>query len=172
MVPSPNERKALTFLVLLALSGSAVRVWRARLPPPSAEEAAALDRQLRRADSASTAERGPKRGARTKASKPPKTPPAPQAWPVDVDRATVAQLDDLPGIGPVLAARIVAHRDSAGGFGSIEALCEVRGIGPKTAARLRPLVTFTGPQRPVSAKCGEGSKSSRNSRKPRAGKSR
>ena len=60
--------------------------------------------------------------------------------PLDVNRATAAQLEALPGIGPALAARILAHRDSAGGFRTLEDLRQVRGIGPAMLERMRPLV--------------------------------
>lgn len=59
---------------------------------------------------------------------------------VDLNTATVAQLDDLPGVGPVTAAAIVAWRDSHGRFTSVDQLGEVDGIGPARLARLRPLV--------------------------------
>ncbi len=76
-------------------------------------------------------------------------PNARSSDPIDVDRADAATLDLLPGIGPALAARIVADRDSLGPFGSLEALQRVRGIGPALAARLGPRVTFSGPPRPT-----------------------
>jgi competence ComEA-like helix-hairpin-helix protein len=63
---------------------------------------------------------------------------------IDVNRADAALLATLPGVGPVLAARIVAHRDSAGPFGSAEDLLAVRGVGDATLARLRGRVR-TGP---------------------------
>lgn len=162
-VPTANERKALGFFVLVALSGSAVRVWRARLPPVPQASAGALERQLDRVDSA-------RRSAarRTKKAQPAAPEAAARRAPVDMDRADSAQLDSLPGIGPVLARRIMAYRDSAGAFGSMEALCEVKGIGRALSERLGPLVTFSAPRRPVSATCGKGSKSSRNSYKPKA----
>ena len=56
--------------------------------------------------------------------------------PVDLNRATAEELTRLPGIGPVLAARIVAYRDSAGPFATVEALGAVQGIGPATLARV------------------------------------
>jgi competence protein ComEA len=61
--------------------------------------------------------------------------------PVNLNTATVAELDGLPGIGPVLAQRIVDHRTSAGPFGSVEELDDVPGIGPAIAAELAGLVT-------------------------------
>jgi DNA uptake protein ComE-like DNA-binding protein len=63
---------------------------------------------------------------------------------MDVDVASAAQLEALPRVGPALAARIVAARDSGGPFGSLEALGRVRGIGPAMLRQLGPLVTFSG----------------------------
>ena len=57
--------------------------------------------------------------------------------PLDLNTATAAELDALPGIGPVLAARIVEHRRH-GAFRSVEELLSVPGIGPRLLARLRP----------------------------------
>jgi len=58
------------------------------------------------------------------------------AWgaPVDVNRATVAELASLDGIGPKLGARIVAARP----FVTVDDIGKVRGIGPRRLARLRP----------------------------------
>ena len=150
--------------MLIALSGAGVRLWRAHqaAEPVSVD---ALDRQLARVDSA---QRAPKRGRRPPGTKTNADTAGAQRAPMDLDRATAAEIEALPGIGPALAARIVAFRDSVGSFGSMDALCEVRGVGPALSRRLSPLVTFSGPQRPVSGGCGEGSKSPRNPRKARA----
>ncbi|KGM08788.1 ABC transporter substrate-binding protein, partial [Cellulomonas bogoriensis 69B4 = DSM 16987] len=59
---------------------------------------------------------------------------------VDVNRADVSVLETLPGIGPVMAARIVEHR-TARPFTSVDELIEVTGIGPKVLAGIRDLVT-------------------------------
>ena len=64
--------------------------------------------------------------------------------PVDLDRASELEIDVLPRIGPALARRLVANRDSFGSFGSLEALGRVKGFGPATLKRLSPLVTFSG----------------------------
>ena len=61
--------------------------------------------------------------------------PAPA--PIDVNRAAAAELQRLTGIGPALAARIIAHRDNAGPFRTPEDLLAVRGIGPSTLERIR-----------------------------------
>lgn len=59
---------------------------------------------------------------------------------VDLNTATVEQLDGLPGIGPVTAAAIVAWRDANGRFTNIDQLGEVDGIGPARLEKLRDLV--------------------------------
>ena len=60
--------------------------------------------------------------------------------PLDVNVATAAQLEALPGIGEVKAAAILAVREDRGGFASLDELESVRGIGPSLAKRLRPLL--------------------------------
>jgi len=63
---------------------------------------------------------------------------------LDVDRASVAEWVRLPGIGPSLAARIVADRDAHGPFVAPEGLLRVRGIGPKILEKIRPFLTARG----------------------------
>lgn len=63
------------------------------------------------------------------------------AGPIDLNSATVEQLDALPGVGPATAQAIVDHRDRNGPFASVDALGDVRGIGPAKLEALRPLVT-------------------------------
>ena len=62
--------------------------------------------------------------------------PAVEGGPVDLNTATVADLDALPGIGPVLAQRIVDWRTEQGPFASVEQLREVTGIGEAKYADL------------------------------------
>lgn len=64
---------------------------------------------------------------------------------LDVNEADAESLQTLPGVGPSLAARIVAER-RVRAFDSVDDLVRVRGIGPATVARLRPLVS-AGPRR-------------------------
>ena len=61
--------------------------------------------------------------------------------PVNLNTASVDELDQLPGIGPVLAERILAWRTDNGGFRAVEDLDQVSGIGPSLLADLTPLVT-------------------------------
>lgn len=63
---------------------------------------------------------------------------------IDVDIATAEELEQLPRVGPALAERIVADRDSLGQFGSLEELGRVRGIGPAMLKLLAPVTTFSG----------------------------
>ena len=60
--------------------------------------------------------------------------------PLDLNQATEAQLDELPGVGPSTAAAIVEHRDRIGGFTSVDQLLDVRGIGEAKLEQIRPLV--------------------------------
>ncbi|ORV94287.1 hypothetical protein AWC11_04005 [Mycobacterium interjectum] len=59
---------------------------------------------------------------------------------LDLNTATVEQLDGLPGVGPVTAAAIVSWRQANGKFTSVDQLADVDGIGPARLEKLRPLV--------------------------------
>ena len=116
------ERRGARVLAVLLVLGTLTDLARARFPqwaalPPTAAspvapaDASALARPVSRA-------------------------PAPA--PLDLNTATAGELDALPGIGPVLAARIVEHRRQHGAFRNVEELLSVPGIGPRLLARLRP----------------------------------
>ena len=59
---------------------------------------------------------------------------------VQVNTASTTELETLPGVGPVMAGRIVSHREQNGPFAVFEDLLDVPGIGEATLARLRPLI--------------------------------
>jgi competence protein ComEA len=60
---------------------------------------------------------------------------------INLNTATVAELDTLPGVGPVLAQRIVDHRNRTGGFKSVEELRKVEGVGDARFEQIKDLVT-------------------------------
>ena len=68
-------------------------------------------------------------------------PPSMTGALVNLNSATLEQLDTLPGVGPVTAQSILDWRTKNGGFSSVDELLEVDGIGPATLQKLTPLVT-------------------------------
>ena len=64
---------------------------------------------------------------------------------INLNTATIRQLDQLPGVGPVLANRIVEFREKRGGFRRIEELLAVPGISEQRWQVLRPLLEVSGP---------------------------
>ena len=78
-----------------------------------------------------------KGGAATAASK---TTAAPTA-PVNLNTASAAQLEALPGVGASTAKRILEYRQKNGSFKKIEELMNVKGIGEKSFLKLKPLIT-------------------------------
>ena len=63
-------------------------------------------------------------------------------FPININTADAATLQLLPGIGPAYSERIVQYRLENGGFDSVDELTKIRGIGPKTLQKLRPVVTI------------------------------
>lgn len=72
-------------------------------------------------------------------------PPPPPEPPFAVNTVGVDTLVHLPGVGPVLAARIVASRAAEGPFRNVDDLRRVKGIGPRMAARLDTLLLYHAP---------------------------
>jgi competence protein ComEA len=60
---------------------------------------------------------------------------------LNLNTATVAQLEALPGIGRATAERILEYRQKSGGFKKVEDLMNVRGIGEKSFLKLKPMIT-------------------------------
>jgi competence protein ComEA len=132
---TPAELRAVLLLALALVVGTAVRLLRV----PAAAEAPATPASYATLDSLFAARSrttihtpGTPTGRQRKRS--------PAARSVDINRATLDELLTLPGIGPVNARRILDYRAAHGPFRSVEALAEVRGIGPRTLQRLRPFV--------------------------------
>lgn len=168
-MPTPAERQALLFVAAVAALGVGVRGCRALEPPTAAADRTALAAQMAAVDSA-VASGGARRPTTSRRRRPTTAvaaaPKAESRDPVgfsvgggpgasagvaavvDVDIASAAELDRLPGIGPSLAGRIVADREARGPFGSLQGLERVKGIGPALAAKLAPHVTFSLSPRP------------------------
>lgn len=60
---------------------------------------------------------------------------------ININTATLEQLDTLPGIGPAIAQRIIDYRETIGGFKAVEQVTEVSGIGNATLAKIKDLIT-------------------------------
>ncbi len=161
-MPTPAERKALLFLSTVLVLGASTRAYRTvhSRSPADAQARSALDRQIKAADSARRSGlRKPKREKKQKA------PPKP-AGPVDLDLATEKEIEALRHIGPTLAKRIVADRDSFGPFGSLEGLKRVKGVGSSMVAKLDSTVTFSLLPRPSNTVIPRRSELPKPVRKP------
>jgi competence protein ComEA len=171
-MPTPAERQALLFFAAIAALGVGVNAWRAARggEPVIAGSKTELAAQIARVDSvvAASPSRDAKRKKKAKEKAPPATYPQSPNQPlsavsrlpsavqvVDLDAADSTEILALPKIGPALAHRIVANRDSFGPFGSLNGLQRVRGVGPGMAKALRELVVFSGVARP-DAPTGSG----------------
>ena len=85
----------------------------------------------------------PSTTARPVETKPKSTKPAEDkvTFPVNINSASKRELDALPGIGEVLAQRIIDYRSANGPFQSVDELIKIKGIGEKTLAKLKPYAT-------------------------------
>jgi competence protein ComEA len=80
------------------------------------------------------------------APKPPSKAQAKADSIVNLNTASAADFESLPGIGKSTAQRIVEYRQKSGGFKKIEELMNVKGIGEKSFLRLKPLITVAPPK--------------------------
>ncbi len=170
MTLTTDERRALGLVAVLFAASAIARLWTPDPAPLTLRGAQQIDlaaqehavqaniaeraRHGGRARAPSRAPappRAPSRApARRRATAPPRAParsratpaptPRPAPAPVSINHATAAELERLSGIGPTLAARIVAYRKEHGYFATVDDLVKVRGIGPKLLERLRPQV--------------------------------
>lgn len=156
---TPSERRGALVLVLLLLIGAGHDLWRARGPSAGAPRGEAPRQEGARSDAAppepaawdtvrapgSVAGSGvaPESAASDKAARPGAS--AVRRVPIDLNRAGVGDLDGLPGVGPVLAGRIVLQRRRFGPFHEVDELLAVRGVGPRLLERIRPWATVETP---------------------------
>jgi competence ComEA-like helix-hairpin-helix protein len=166
---TPAERNALLFLSTLIALGSGARVMKARQPPPSPADSAAFALHVAQVDAARGGRGGKKGvGRKTKAAKKSAAELLAAGPPIDLDTASASEIQRLPGIGPVVAARIAANRDTFGAFGSLDGLRRVKGVGPALTKSIRPYVTFSGVARPATAVLSPGRAPRERQRAPRA----
>lgn len=158
---TPAERKALLFFSAVLILGTATRAYKAlqNRAPVEVTARTALVSQIKAADSARKAGRAGKR------RKKPRTPPKPPG-PVDLDVASAEEIESLRHIGPALAKRIVADRDSFGPFGSREGFLRVKGVGPSMVEKLDSSVTFSLLPRPNNTVISRRSELPKARRKP------
>ena len=158
-----GEARALLGLLALFIGGLTVRYVQGRLQPvPESAHAgfyAEADSVFARHSAGSPAPEAVSRPdplpAPVQAGPPRTTGGAPA--PFDLNTATAAQLERLPGIGPRLAERIILDRQDRGEFQRVEDLVRVRGIGPKMLAKVAPLLyvrAADGPLRPAPGSAG------------------
>jgi competence protein ComEA len=156
-------RAGLVFVLLSLFLGSAFREWRRSHEVRFAD----LVRELEAGDASPSGQGTPAdaRASRDVAGAPDSTrgasrvsrPEGRQAaralrpGVIDLDRATAEELERLPGIGPSLAARIVAERERGGAYRRPEDLLRVPGIGPRKLEAIRPFLA------PPSAPADSGS---------------
>jgi competence protein ComEA len=142
---TPAERRGAIIVVVLLALGAAQDLWRASRPLPAASPglpgsiASPLEEGAGAGALGDGADRVHDRGVAA---------PGAAGAIVDLNRASALDLDGLPGVGPVLAGRIIAHRSRHGPFRHPEELLAVRGIGPRLFAKLVPRVT-AGPGPPA-----------------------
>jgi competence ComEA-like helix-hairpin-helix protein len=161
-MPTPAERKALLFFSVVLVLGASTRAYRTlhSRSPGDSRSRWALEHQIKAADSARRA--GLRKPKREKKQKQPPKPPDP----VDLDVATAKEIESLRYIGPALAKRIVADRDSLGPFGSLEGLKRVKGVGSSMVAKLDSSVTFSLFPRPNNEVISRPSELPKARRKP------
>ncbi len=153
---TPSERRGALVLVLLLALGAAHDLWRAWRPPAAPDLAPSLGLGV---------SPGPAPGASIDAAReeqaaasrmpPDVARPGASAGPgpggaIDLNRAGARELDALPGVGPVLAERILLQRLRYGPFRGLEDLLAVRGVGPRLLDRIRPWAVVSPPDAPAA----------------------
>ncbi len=136
-----GERRAVFLLLGLAVAGQGLRMWRGA--PDQAPGAVSLLPALPTASPAAHRDSSRALGR-----------PLAAGERIDVDRAGPSELTRLPRVGTSLAKTIVAWREAHGPFGSLAALDQVPGVGPGLLARLEPHVRFSGTPRPAEVAGG------------------
>lgn len=160
MSATPAERKALLFLALVAVLGGGVRLWRAAHPVRRAQALAGGGDTVDSESTSGTRSRSA-RGHSVRKRTASRRPSARRSRVtasgrdstsiIDLDRASVAEIDALGVLPAGVGRMIVADRDSFGPFGSIEELARVPFLPTAALRKLAPRVTFSRLPRPKNA---------------------
>lgn len=130
---SPGERTALRNAAILVLVASVGRWAADQVEPRGDALVGGPDRGAALAEASREVEADAARRSR----------PLEPGERLDANRASEADLDRLPGVGPAVAAAWVAHRKAHGGFAGPGDLTAIRGVGPATVERLAPFLQFS-----------------------------
>jgi len=122
-----TERRVLLFVTGAFVAGLGIRLYQETFPSTPSFDYTAADSAFAALSSAGSTELEPEATAEP-------------AGPLDLNTATKHQLVALPGIGEVLAERIIRHREDYGPFKSIEELRSIKGISKRSLEKLKPLV--------------------------------
>jgi comEA protein len=122
-----TEKRVILFLVCTLLIGAGIRFYQQAFPAPSRFDYRTSDSTFSSL-SAETADDSSNSSNET-------------AGVLNINTATKQELMELPGIGEVIANRIIHHRQESGAFTSVEDLRAVKGMSGKKLERLKPLIT-------------------------------
>jgi comEA protein len=153
-----QEQQIILFLIFSLLIGSFIKIYKSFQRPAAIApvEQSRVDAFREQAEALEQAAAEPPEGSvpssgrgKTRARKT-SPPPAPSAQPfraessllIDINLAGGEELQAIPGIGPVLARRIIDYRTRIGAFGDIDELQKVKGIGAKTFEKIKPYVSL------------------------------
>jgi competence protein ComEA len=144
-----NETTVILFLTGAIIAGSGLLLLRGDIPRDAADftdvyrthDSLFAARSSALFDGASEA--SPDTAATPVATASPRaTPSAEPSGPININTAPASRLEDLPGVGPAMAARIVEYRATAGRFSRVEDIMNVSGIGAKKFARMKPFLSI------------------------------
>jgi comEA protein len=129
---TPLEAKAIIFLIIILLIGSGVTLYKKYHPDFAPELLLKENRLIEK-----------KTVQPPRVSVTPENPDSKASYKkINLNTATLKELDALPGIGKELGKRILDYRETNGNFSSIEELRKIKGIGQKTFEKLKDLITI------------------------------